>query len=224
MIMYCYSKGEIPFTNIEATFTPDWTGEINYGYRALQLKHLCKLMMYQELQFPCISYLDHPLFMSIEEMVSLQDRMRMVLKNDLIAQQHLESFAEYVFRTNWQTQIPPDVLKWLLRYSPKMIFSLVALLIAIRNRRQHRGEDPKWVQDALGPVHVENFMFWEKKLPSFFLCLFIAMGTLKHNGAYLCETPKFSKSSFFKSDPDFFKACKAVTVYETLPLPPFPLA
>lgn len=215
IVMYCYLKKEIPHGNNRFEFTPVWPGEHKYDYRTVQLKHLIKLMS-SDMQFPCISYLAHPLFMTIEEMVSFEDRMRMVLKGNYMVRRYLDSFGKQVYRTKWTEQLTDDVLVSIRALNPEFETSLSALIAAIRNRRHHhRGEDPQWRRAALGPMHVENFEFWEKKFPSFFISLYIAMGTFSQNGIFLCQTADFVNSSFFKARPAFYVACKAVTLYET---------
>lgn len=84
---------------------------------------------------------------------------------------------------------------------------------AIRNRRYHRDEDPLLARQIMGTIPIENFVYWVKIFPYFFLYLFVKVSNYDVGLQKLYYLPEFDY--YFPGDKNFYGACCAVSITET---------
>jgi Ribonuclease 2-5A len=216
VMMYFFLKRTYSRTDFAASFEPDWDDERSYGYKKLHLKHLIKIIR-ADSSLAISDVLQHPYFMDANRMVEFEDRLRTYSARDRAMDSHLEIDKSEVFTGRWTTNLDRELVNLCLGNSQNFKNSkktFVELWQSRRNRRHHRDEDSQLLRNLMGPLQVDNFAFWEKIFPAFFLHLFTRIASYKSNGIFLYASREFQGSIFFPASPEFYAACSNTTIYE----------
>lgn len=207
-VMYCFLKKQ-PIHQTTGPFIPDWTGDVDYDYKQLHLKHLIKVIL-QSNSLDIEDILTHPFFiMSPLDLNAFIEATEWYNWEHQEMNPHMEQLKEEVFSGNWTAKLDPEIVQACTPSSPSPTFagSFVGLWQARLNIKEVE-IDVEW--------KFKCFDFWEKLFPAFTLHLFLRLISYSTNSMMVYELPQFRRSRFFPADPEggFYEACASQAIYD----------
>lgn len=169
---------------------------------------------------PISSYLTHPFFLDIPELIAFEDRVWGYVSagaaaGDRSADDHLNADSGAVFQGRWLDSITNADLYWHItrqaRWDPLFDpYRFTQLWNARRNRRIRFDEDGAMLRAEVGTPPILNFMYWEDRFPNFSIYIFKRMLLYQTDPG----APSFYQLSelnhYFPASQRFYELCASV--------------
>lgn len=143
--------------------------------------------------------LAHPAFMEPEPMIAFLDRLASFLNTINPRRGWFETardacWARTPYQLNWSLPLGEEVRNLIARQNPGLVHtSIVDLLTAQRNRRQHFDEDTQAERDILGYPPRRHFAFWDDRYPYFFMYMYLRV-------AIFTTDPNLNRDRLFEDE------------------------
>lgn len=160
---------------------------------------------------PITDLLSHPFFMTDGGMVALQDRIESYNCTDRRMDQFIDVYQAKILGQNYIERIDPLLHATLFAKQIIVLTSIIFVLHMMRNRRWHRDENPAYVEMIMGILPDENFQFWQKIFPLFFLYIYSRCSVYtQKDGQRLCESQEFA--NFYTAGSRFYELCHSAMI------------
>lgn len=197
------------------------------SYNALHLKH-CILTIVAistaNIDIECTHFKQHPYFSDEAWMSGFIDRFRTYSAHDTNMDRVLEKEKKVVFKENFILNLERPVQRLVQRSLQRTIdgpvgITFMHLWLTVRNRKHHRDQDrDDTARFMMGTIPIENFCYWAKKFPYFYLYLFLNIAKYKPAGedsVRMCSNEEFKY--FFPAPKVFYGYCCSVPLVDPEP-------
>lgn len=207
--MYCFLKRQ-PIQQATGSFKPDWTGDKDFDYKQLHLKHLIKVVLGSS-GLSIEDIFTHPFFMDLEQFSDFENVLESYCFEHNEMDQHMEESKSVIFTDDWTLGFDQEIVQKcasLKTLPTSYANSFKGLWQARLNSRSYKAD--------MFMVETDYFEFWQNRFPAFFIHLFMRLITYKppDNNQMLYALNQFRH--FFPADPagGFYEVCASQTIFD----------